>query len=282
MAIQGTLVQRPWAQPLAGIATLLFAAASLALVAGCFGATAYGPATTNPGLPVVSQTPSHPPTTPAEWSKLDARAKEAAERAGGNVTTSFHALGAEMTAPSPCVMAINGMKTVCVARDVTVEANHCYIMAVAWGFAAKASVQVTFDKGVNQSLGSKNFEGDAGIASGTFCTDADGKATVHVMALGPERELLFNELLEYSVAVASRTETAIESAARRSSDAAKADAAAAQIENNIFMSESRQHGMAFARGCERCRKLDASQFEACAQSMGMDRFGRVQCHFPVR
>jgi hypothetical protein len=56
------------------------------------------------------------------------------------------------------------------------------------------------------------------------------------------------------------------------------------MENNVYMSEAREHGEAFARGCERCRKQRGTreQFEVCAQSMGMDRSGRVLCQPPLR
>jgi hypothetical protein len=175
-----------------------------------------------------------------------------------------------------------GTTTVCVERALPVVADHCYTVGVTWGYGGRARVSVMFSAGVSRSLGGENFEGDAGVASGEFCTDAGGTATLQVMALSPERVTLMNERLEYAVAVAARAETPDETAARRERDAARAEAATAQMEENIFQAELRKGGEAFARGCQRCRALGAGQFETCAQALGMDERGRVLCQPPVR
>jgi hypothetical protein len=144
-------------------------------------------------------------------------------------------------------------------------------------------VTVTFGSGVNASLGGKNLEGDGGLVSGGFCADAAGTVNVQLTALDPNRVVMADELLEYAVAVAGHAETAAETVARRDQDAAKADAAVATMNTNLFTSELREHGEAFAKGCDRCRQLGSqAEFEACAQSMGTDELGRLLCHSPIR
>jgi hypothetical protein len=156
-------------------------------------------------------------------------------------------------------------------------------VAIAWGYPSKAHADIMLAH-TNDSLGGAPFNGEGGSGKGSFCVDHDGEAHLSISALSAQGAIANGELLEYAVAVAGRAETPSETEARRANDAARADASASTMEHNIFMSEQRTHGAAFATGCARCRKQGGTreQFETCAQAMGMDQRGRVLCSPPVR
>jgi hypothetical protein len=250
------------------------------------------------GMPAMpNQGPTHPPTPAAQWPQLEARAKEAALSGGGKFVTAFRLTSADMAGKQhPCVVMFGATpKIFCVARPLKVEARTCYTVGVAWGYASKAKVDVMFGKGVNDSLAGKPFESAPPVASDTFCTDHAGEVSVQVSAMTAQRIMINDELLEYAVAVSSRGESAQGAAARKAGDAAKAEDALRTMETNIYNSELRERGEAFARSCDRCRRSSGLckknggaaddcrlQFETCAQAVGTDRYGRVLCNPGVR
>jgi hypothetical protein len=258
----------------------LFALMGGALLVGCFAAPAYTPPTAYAAT-APKQGPTHAATTDAQWTELEARAKNAVVKDDAKLVASGRMTSTSLAAGSPC-MAPN-IGAICADTTVKVEANHCYDVAIAWSYDAKVRGDFAMNK-TNDSLGGTGFDGAGGNGKGSFCADHDGDVRVSATAITPQGAMAIGELHEYAFAVSGHVETAKQTAARRANEGARADASVATMENNIYMSEARKYGEAFAKGCERCRKQHGTreQFEVCAQSMGMDRDGRVLCQGPVR
>jgi hypothetical protein len=280
------------------------ALAAFFFVAGCVSTptptpTAYAPP---PPAQLPFMGPTHPPSTAEQWALMDTQAHTAAETGGGRPVARFHVTSLDTLAAadprSPCVMHTGERtKIFCAEKIVPVAGALCYTLGVAWSFPAKAAVDVVFLPATgrappNAIFASKHFELEPSVGTGSFCTDAPGRISVRVQAITAQRIIINDEILEYSVALATTQEDSQQAAVRQRAEAAAAEETLARQEANIFAAEMREHGESFARMCQRCRDLsrgcrdDAGRcraaFEACAQSAGTDRRGRILCSPGVR
>jgi hypothetical protein len=238
-----------------------------------------------PRLPFMG--PTHEPTTSAQWSQLEARARDSAA-SGGRLQSSFRLTAADAHASG-------------AERTLEVATHTCYAVGVAWSFAAKASVDVMFLPGAggrrpNARFASQHFELDPEAGRVTFCADDAGRVTLHVQALTSDRVIINDELLEYAIAIASHEETRHETAVRQHAEADRAAQDSAAMEINVVAGETQRYGVAFARSCARCRELAraclkddrrsesrcGTEFETCAQAVGTDSYGRILCAPPGR
>ncbi|MBS1121438.1 MAG: hypothetical protein H6Q90_3666 [Deltaproteobacteria bacterium] len=185
-----------------------------------------------PGAPVppAPAGPSHPPTSEAEWPRLEATAHDLITSAG-------------TTAVGKPERIVNQGFT--AEKSIAVEANTCYELALAWGFPRKASVSFSYGtspKGepVNGQLGGRTVMLPASSGVVKLCADHEGEATLLISALDANGAMANNELLEYALQVGKHPETKAETTARRERERADAAAGKAKVESNIAEAKARE------------------------------------------
>jgi hypothetical protein len=160
---------------------------------------------------------------------------------------------------------------ICVQKDMTLKANVCYTLGVAWSYAKNGTASIGFQPGpdgkvANDAFAVRTFRLNAPGGSGQFCADRDGSATVTVSALNAQGAMAINESLEYAVAIAAKPETPDETKARRQSESQQAAARTAEIQTNIAVAEAREKANLEQR-CKECRE----NFRACQVQTAWDR-----------
>ena len=185
--------------------------------------------------------PTHPPTTPEQWSALEQAARGRVEKAG------MESIGA------PQRLIETGFM---VQTEIELAENTCYEAGLAWSWADKAHVSINYQPGPDGSMPNDQLAGtggklEGGIGTVRFCSDHAGKANLTVSSVGSSGAISNNELLEYALVVGSKAETEEETIARREDEAQRGAAADAQIKANIAAAEERER-QRMARVCRDC------------------------------
>jgi hypothetical protein len=199
--------------------------------------------------------PSHPATTPAQWSELEGRAASLAREGAMKVAPAEH-------------LVHQGFD---VEKRFNVTGGHCYAAGIAWAFEGQAQASVSYQarsdgKPVNDSVGGANGRLSDHGGSLHFCADRDGEALLSVSAIAPSGAIANNELLEYAFALGDKTETSSEASARRAQDRAAGAQAKANIETNIAISKERERRNLEER-CRKCRE----ELRLCQVQTAYDR-----------
>ncbi|WP_146653467.1 hypothetical protein [Labilithrix luteola] len=196
--------------------------------------------TNSPGF----RSPSHPPTTPAQWAGNEAAAKEAAQKAGAT----------ELAPPVHMVAQTGGM----VMQHFPVAANTCYELGIAWSYPATLNAHAGFENKENLQLGGRSAKIDAPAGVLHFCTDKLGSVLITLSSITPAGPIANAELLEYAVVVGSWSETPEQTAARRKEETEKAAATQAWMDANVARANAREE----ADRKERCHRCD-EDYRAC-------------------